>query len=131
VRLGIIEPSQQRISDHRKSLKEGEVSGIRLMGRDIPVHRTKEGLRAVSRDKPIRAEAVRKYLAGKFGPELDDVRRALEELAGSMPEKDLASRAFALYEGFRPAVKSGSAGWGQEGALSIARIRELADRSGQ
>jgi hypothetical protein len=128
VRLGIFEPSQDRIQEHRKSLEPGEVTGIRLMGRDIPLVHTPQGLRAVSRGKPIKAEAVRKYLAGKFGTDLDPVTKAMEALAASMPEKDLASRAFNLYEQFRPAVKSGAAGWGQEGSLSIAQIQQLADR---
>ena len=40
-------------------------------------------------------------------------------------ERDLARQAFGLYEEFRPAVKSGAAGWGQEGKLDLAHIRNL------
>ena len=42
-----------------------------------------------------------------------------------MPPEELAQQAFRLYEAFRPAVKSGAAGWGQEGKLDLARIQNL------
>src|SRR3954469_23638132 len=96
-----------------------------LMGPNVEAIHTPEGLRAVSRGKPIKPAAVRKYLAGKFGDALSDVQGAMEALATSMPPEELARQAFGLYEEFRPAVKSGAAGWGQEGKLDLAQIRNL------
>jgi hypothetical protein len=125
VRLGIFEPSPEHVSQHRQSLKHGDTTEIRLMGRDVEAIHTSEGLRAVSRGKPVKLAAVRKYLVGKFGDALGDVQEAMEELAASMPPEELARQAFRLYEEFRPAVKSGAAGWGQEGKLDLARIRSL------
>jgi len=49
----------------------------------------------------------------------------MEALAASMPPNELARQAFELYEEFRPAVKSGAAGWGQAAKLDIVRIRRL------
>ena len=37
--------------------------------------RTADGLRALSKDKPIEPESVRKYLESKFGDALDDATR--------------------------------------------------------
>jgi hypothetical protein len=125
VRLGIFEPSPEHVAQHRQSLKHGDTTEIRLMGRNVEAIHTPEGLRAVSRGKPIKPAAVRKYLAGKFGDALGDVQGAMEALAASMPPEELARQAFGLYEEFRPAVKSGAAGWGQEGKLDLAQIRNL------
>jgi hypothetical protein len=125
VRLGIFELSPEHVFRHRQSLKHGATTEIRLMGRDVDAVHTPEGLRAVSRGKPIKPAAVRKYLVGKFGDALDDVQGTMEALAASMPPEELAQQAFRLYEAFRPAVKSGAAGWGQEGKLDLARIQNL------
>mgnify|MGYP001308186729 CR=1 FL=1 len=122
VRLGIYEPSPGRVAEHRNSLKHGDATTIRLMGRDIPAVHTPDGLRALSKDKPIKPSAVERYLAGKFGEALDDVRQAMKALAKSMPPDELARRGFSLYEAFRPEVKPGAAGWGQEGVLHLNRI---------
>ena len=45
-------------------------------------------------------------------------------LAGSLPPAELARRAFRLYEGFRPAVPEGEAGWGKAGVLDLRRIAD-------
>ena len=99
VRLGIFEPSPEHVAQHRQSLKHGDRTEIRLMGRNVEAIHTPEGLRAVSRGKPIKPAAVRKYLAGKFGDALGDVQGVMETLAASMPPEELARQAFALYEG--------------------------------
>ena len=49
VRLGIFEPSPEHVAEHRQSLKHGDTTEIRLMGRNVEVIHTPEGLRAVSR----------------------------------------------------------------------------------
>src|SRR3954447_6967324 len=102
VRLGIFEPSPEHVGQHRQSLKPGDTTEIRLMGRNVEAIHTPEGLRAVSRGKPIKPTVVQKYLAGKFGDALDDVQGAMKALAACMPPEKLARQAFGLYE-FRPA----------------------------
>ena len=91
VRLGIFEPSPEHMAQHRQSLKHGDTTEIRLMGRNVEAIHTPEGLRAVSRGKPIKPAAVRKYLAGKFGDALGDVQGAMEALAASMPPEEALS----------------------------------------
>ncbi|MCW2240663.1 hypothetical protein [Azospirillum canadense] len=128
VRLGIYEPTPETVSDKRKALQHGEEIHIDLMGRSIPVVYTKDGLRAVRQGKPITPASVDRYLASKFGDDLEDVRQAMTVLAHSLAAADLARQAFRLYEAFRPEVKAGTAGWGAEGELNLAKLA-LADRS--
>src|SRR5690349_9259419 len=125
VRLGLFEPSApEEVRERRGRLAEGERLEVRLMGRTIPVVRTPEGLRALDKEQPAKPESVERYLEGKFGDALGEVRAAMERLAGSLPPAELARAAFRLYEGFRPAVPAGEAGWGKAGVLDLRRIAE-------
>ncbi len=54
------------------------------------------------------------------------MRAAMETLAKSMPPAKLESKAFSLYEDFRPDVPEGQKGWGAKGELDLGRIRSLA-----
>jgi hypothetical protein len=124
VRLGIFEPADpEEVQERRQRLGEGERLEVQLMGRTIPVVRTPEGLRALDKDQPAQPGSVERYLAGKFGADLDAARGAMQALASSLPPAELARRAFGLYERFRPAVPSGEEGWGAKGMLDLARIR--------
>ena len=124
MRLGILEPSApEEVKERRRALGEGERLEVRLMGRAIPVVRTPEGLRALAKDEPVRPESVERYLAGKLGDALPEVRAVMEALAGSLAPAELARIAFRLYEGFRPAVPGGEAGWGKAGVLDPAKLR--------
>ena len=100
------------------------------MGRMIPVVRTPEGLRAVEKGKPGSPGSVERYLQGKFGDALEEVRDAMEALAASLPPADLTQRAFGLYERFRPEVPSGERGWGAKATLDAERIRAAAQAAG-
>jgi hypothetical protein len=73
----------------------------------------------------ISSEVVRRYLTDKFKDDLDAVRSAMRRLAGSLPPKELAVRAFGLYERFRPAIPDGVSGWGAAGVLNLAVIEGL------
>ena len=63
-------------------------------------------------ERPIRPESEQKYLEGKFGDALEDVSRAMIELANSLPPSQLAVKAYDLYEKFRPEIPPGKKGWG-------------------
>ena len=124
VRLGIFEPAApEQVDERRRRLGEGERLAVQLLGRTIPVVRTPEGLRALDKDRPAQPGSVERYLAGKFGSDLDAVREAMQALAGSLPPAELARHAFGLYERFRPAVPEREAGWGAKGVLDLDRIR--------
>ncbi len=125
-RLGIFEPPSGAKAEKPRPRPHGVVA-VDLLGRSVPAVRTPQGLRALGKDdKPDSPEAVQRYLAGKFGDALADVRRALSELAGSLAPAALATRAFALYEEFRPEVPAGKGGWGAKGVLDLERVRKLA-----
>jgi hypothetical protein len=127
VRLGIFEPaSADEVRERRNQLEEGEHLEVRLLGRMIPVVRTPEGLRAAEKGKAGSPASVERYLQGKFGDALREVRDAMEALAASLPPAELARRAFSLYERFRPEVPSDERGWGAKATLDVERIRNAA-----
>lgn len=99
---------------------------VALLGRAVPVVKTREGLRAVASGEPLAPAAVEKYLSSKFGAALRPVREAMEALARSRAPAALAHEAYALYEAFRPEIPAGEAGWGAKGSLSLAAIKKLA-----
>ena len=89
----------------------------------MPVEQTPEGIRAISKGKPGNPAQVAKYLASKFGPDLDAARAAMEELAARIEPVELQRRGFRLYERFRPDVPAGESGWGAQGELVLAKVR--------
>ena len=92
----------------------------------MPAKHTNEGLRALSGESPIRPESMQKYLEGKFGDALEDVSKAMLELAKSLPPSQLAEKAYTLYEKFRPEIPPGKKGWGASGKLELDLIRHAA-----
>lgn len=125
-RLGIYQPSEE--TGKKPARRVAAPATVELLGRKIPVKKTKEGVRALSGDAITSPEQVRGYLARSFGESLGPVFEAMKELAGSIAPEELERIAFGLYERFRPAVASGQRGWGQKGTLDIERIRSLAGR---
>ena len=51
----------------------------------------------------------------------------MEALAAAYPPDQLAAKAYALYEQFRPDVPEGKRGWGAAGLLDLKVIRSLAN----
>ncbi len=123
--LGIFGPPKSVDGQPPKKAGLGEDFWIELCGRGVPVKRTKDGIRAVVKDEPMDPDAVRQYLEGKFGDDLNAVRDAMTDLAKSMEPDDLASRAFSLYTKFRPEIPRGAKGWGVKGELDLDIIRGL------
>jgi hypothetical protein len=101
---------------------------VELMGRAIPVTRTKDGMRALVKDKPTDPAAVERYLVSKFGDALDEARAAFAALARARGPAVIASEAYALYEEFRPEIPAGQRGWGAKGVLDLDRVRALATK---
>lgn len=128
VALGIFTPAPKEVNERRQTLRDGESLVVDLLRRAVPAVRTPAGIRALSKDQPIKPESVELYLAGKFGAALDEVRSAMVAVARSLPAGELARCAFELYERFRPKVAPGEQGWGATGILDLAVIRALASR---
>jgi len=126
VSLGLIHPAPEAVREQRKKLRKGKTLTVALLGRAVPVVQTPDGLRALTKDKPHDPVAVTRYLDGKFGDALPEVRTAMATLARALPPKELAARACSLYEQFRPAVPTGTRGWGAKGALDLERVIGLA-----
>jgi hypothetical protein len=125
------EEGERKREERRRKTEErlgGKLDAVELLGREIPVVRTPDGVRALNRDVPVSAESTSKYLESKFGEHLPVVRRAMEELAKTQKPEVLAARAFALYAQFRPQIPDGVKGWGAKGKLDLERVRRLAAR---
>lgn len=125
--LGLFKPVPQEIQRERQRLTHGAQMHVDLLHRAVPVVLTADGLRAVSKGKPVAPESVRRYLDSKFGDTLAAVEQAMADLARSLPVDELSRRAYALYEAFRPEVPAGVGGWGAAGRLDLDRIRSAAD----
>ena len=124
-RLGIFHPSPKEL----KKVHEREPSEefqFALLGRALPAVNTDQGVRAVAKSKPVDAAGVERYLEGKFGDALPEVRKAMTKLAAALKPDELAQKGFGLYEQFRPTIPEGVQGWGAKGELDLGRIRKLA-----
>jgi hypothetical protein len=128
-RLGIYKPAETAEGVPPKKARRGESFWVELLGRPIPAIQTERGVRAVEGDRPIEPAGVERYLQGKFGEAFESVRRAMEDLARVYSPKELAPRAFSLYEHFRPGIPDGVRGWGAKGELDLDRLRELSAKA--
>jgi hypothetical protein len=126
VALGLFQPTPRALREQRQKLRRDEVVTVDLLHRAVPARHTDEGLRALSNDKPISPESVKRYLQGKFGDALDEVHEAMKGLAKSLTPPELAEKAYSLYEKFRPEIPSGKKGWGASGKLDLEGIRKMA-----
>jgi hypothetical protein len=127
-KLGIYEEkTEKEKKEDKKEQKEADVKFVEILGRGVPAVKTPNGLRAAEKGKPIHAESVQTYLEQKFKEDLDDARKAMENLAKAFTPKQLESKAYSLYEKFRPEIPEGKKGWGAKGELDLDYIRSLAE----
>jgi hypothetical protein len=124
--LGIYKPAEESVKKERAARKTGEDFFVELLGRPVPVKKTRDGIRAVVKDKVVDPASAQRYLAGKFGDSLDKARAAMETLAKAHAPGELAEKAYDLYTQFRPEIAAGTRGWGQKGDLDLELIRSLA-----
>jgi len=126
-RLGLFSPPAPGTTGaHRKAARPAADDHVELMGRAVPVVRTRDGVRAAPDGKPDDPRAVERYLEARFGEALPAARAAMVALAAAFGREELAERAFALYEAFRPSIPAGTRGWGARGTLDLGRVRALA-----
>lgn len=126
VALGLYEPTPESVRERRREARHGETVQVDLLHRAIPAVQMPDGLRALSKEKPISPASVERYLASKFGARLEDARAAMARLARSVPPQELASAAYRLYEKFRPRIPAGVTGWGAVGDLDLDLVVGLA-----
>ena len=126
VSIGLFTPAPKSVKEQKTKLRAGETFHVELLHRAVPVIKTPEGLRATTKGNPIHPDSVERYLQSKFGDALDEVKKAMDQLAASMPPARLAQEGFRLYEKFRPQVPTGVSGWGAKGELDVGQIIALA-----
>jgi hypothetical protein len=126
-RLGIYEEtSETEKKEEKKKEKEVKTELIEILGRGVPTVKTAKGVRAAIKGDEIDPESVETYLKQKFKEDYDDARSAMEKLAKAYTPKQLESKAYDLYEKFRPKIPEGTKGWGAKGELDLDYIRSLA-----
>lgn len=132
-RLGIYPDAddQEQRDDQKDGQKAAsqpaeEAQTVALLGRAVPARQTAQGWRALSKGSAIAPASVRRYLEDKFGDHLTETRAVLQGLAAAYTPQELAGRAYALYEEFRPEIPEGQKGWGAAGTLDLDRIHQLA-----
>jgi hypothetical protein len=126
-RLGLYEePPDQTDETATGRRQTGNQRLVTVLGRAVPAVETSQGLRATVKGQPMDPDGVRRYLERAFGRDLTTVQAALEALAQACPPDQLAARAYALYEQFRPVVPEGKKGWGAKGELRLDAIHALA-----
>jgi hypothetical protein len=126
VSLGLFQPTPEEVKEQRRRMAKEETVTVDLLHRAVPAKHTDEGLRALSGESPLRPESVQKYLESKFGGALENVSKAMLELAKSIPPSELAAKAYSLYEKFRPEIPPDKTGWGASGKLDLDLIRKMA-----
>ena len=125
---GMVTPAPESVREERRKAA-GRQLHVDLLGRAVPAVNTSEGLRALSKDRPIAPASVQRYLESKFGPELSAAVAAMRQLAKSRAPARLAKEGFHLHEQFRPHVPAGVTGWGAAGELDLSVIRGLVKRA--
>jgi hypothetical protein len=122
-RIGIIDERHLEEEKRQHDLRP-EIKPVRLLGINVRMAATADGeLRADDGRKPADPAAVERYLAKAFGDRLQEVKAAMEELAGRLDPAELNRIGFRIYERFRPEVPDGAEGWGAKSALEIEKIR--------
>jgi len=109
-----------------KKEKQAKPEFIELLGRGIPAVKTPNGLRATIKGEAIHTGSVESYLKQKFKDDLDEARAAMEKLAKAYTPRQLETKAYGLYEKFRPEIPEGTKGWGAKGELDLDYILSLA-----
>ena len=127
VHLGLREPGEGAKKGEKGKPAAAKAGTVLLLGRSVPVVKTAQGMRVVSKEGRVDSpEAVERYLASKFGDALDDARAAMKRLAAAFSRDELAEKAYALYEAFRPKIPAGTRGWGAKGVLDLGALAKLA-----
>ena len=128
-RLGIFAPPADGGEGTGAAAGPRQDEQVELLGRPVPIARTGQGVRATIGGDVINPQQVRRKLQQKFGDAYPRARETMEHLALSFRPPELAAAAYALYERFRPAVPTGTRGWGARGTLDLGLIRSLAKRT--
>ena len=65
--LGLYKPKPKDLAVRRRAMRHGEILHTELLHRAVSAVHTPDGLRALSKDRPIDPDSVQRYLESKFG----------------------------------------------------------------
>jgi hypothetical protein len=121
--IGREERKTDRDADTPRLAVQHVTAPVFLLGQTIRLLPTADGeLRAAEGDQPLSPTGAQRYLASAFGDHLNEVRAAMEVLAGRYEPVELNRVGFRLYERFRPEIPPGHTGWGAKAALEVDKI---------
>jgi hypothetical protein len=124
--IGLIEPADDTKKDKKARQRQSDdTKRIKVMGFSLPV----KGDAVILGGKP--KSLKEEGLKHKFGAnQYDAVKAAFEDGLQSWKghEDELNTKAFHMYEQFRPTVASGQKGWGRKGELSTSEIAKAVRR---
>jgi len=121
--IGREERKTDRDADIPRLAVQHVTAPVLLLGKTIRLLPTADGeLHAAEGDQPLNPTGVRRYLVSAFGDHLDEIRAAMENLAGRYEPAELNRIGFQLYERFRPEIPPGNTGWGAKAALEVDKI---------
>ncbi|CAF9932230.1 MAG: hypothetical protein GOMPHAMPRED_006525 [Gomphillus americanus] len=113
------DPSAQAEKRDKRASMQKDMDEVHIMTFSVKL---KDGSALVG-DKPKKGneETIRK----KYGGSYDKVKKAMQNTLQDWQGKqeELNSRAFHMYEDFRPSVAAGQKGWGRKGKLSLDTLR--------
>jgi len=124
-RIGVIDDAPKD-PDAETDKKKAKMEKFDVFGNSIYGKTTDKGRFALESGKAIAPNTVKAYLHRAFKDDYDRVREAFEALANSMEPEEIGSKAYNLYEKFRPQVPDGAKGWGARGLLDLKHVQELA-----
>lgn len=123
--IGTIAPPDESTKDasDKQDKKQGdEISTVKVMG--FPMTIKDDSVIVKGKPKTIReVSLLRKYSSEEtYTKARDAMVEALQEWKGK--EDDLDTKAFHMYEQFRPDVAKGQKGWGRKGELHLSKVRD-------
>jgi len=131
--IGTVAPKDESVDANdkqskrkRETEKESESREIEVMG--FPQQIQGDVVVVDGKPKPLKQE----LLQGKFGgvSNYEKTKKAMEDgLQSWTDSKDqLDSKAFHMYEKFRPDVAAGGSGWGRKGELNLHKVKSMIER---
>jgi hypothetical protein len=120
--IGLIKPADNTKKEDSGARKRQEKADgakvVKVMGFSLTIKG--EAVIVGGKPKPLDEEKMKRKFADE--KQYEAVRSAFQDSLQTWTrhEDELNSKAFHMYERFRPAVASGEKGWGQKGKFSIA-----------
>lgn len=118
--------AQKKKEERKKKAEKENLEELETMSFKLSLD---NGGNAMVGGKPKKGneEALRKKYGGP--EQYNKVKKVLEDALKSWKgqEKELDSRAFKMYEDFRPSIPPGQSGWGRKGQLNLETVKSTVE----